>query len=142
MTFFELQPEVDGGLGSETTGDTIARPPQLDHFHYEFDAWPEDSLIEALCTYIVTDALKRRLIEAHASGVAFGHVQLTKSGICEELHPYQKLPPYSWLIIKGRAGEDDFGMSIDNNLVVSSRIMNLLRGFVINNCDINEYTVS
>jgi hypothetical protein len=139
MTYFILEPEVAGGFGPATTGDLRARPPLLDKFNYEFDTWLGDPLLEALSTFIVTDRLKERLIEAHASGVLFGDVEITKAGIYLDLYGDRPLPAFSWLQITGRAGKDDFGLSSSGLLVVSERIMNLLNAFGLNHCEISDY---
>ena len=97
-----------------------------------------DALLEALCTFIVTDALKEALIEARASGVAFGDVEVTKSGIFLDMNGDRPLPAFSWLQITGRAGKDDFGRSSSLRLVVSERIMNLLKVFGLNHCEVSE----
>jgi hypothetical protein len=139
MTYFVLEPEVAGGFGPATTGDLRARPPQLEKFNYEFDVWLGDPLLEAVSTFIVTDRLKDRLIEAHASGVAFGDVEVTKAGIFLDMNGDRPLPAFSWLQITGRAGKDDFGLSSSGLLVVSERMMNLLKAFGLNHCDVSEY---
>src|SRR5580704_16691696 len=76
MTYFILEPEVAGSFGPATAGDLRATPPLIEKFNYEFDTWLGDPLLEALCTFIVTDRLKDRLIEARASGIAFGDVEV------------------------------------------------------------------
>ena len=139
MTYFVLEPEVAGGFGPATIGNLRARPPLLEKFNYEFDTWLGDPLLEALGTFIVTDHLKERLIEAHASGVGFGDVEATKSGIYLDLYGDRPLPAFSWLQITGRAGKDDFGLSSSGYLIVSERMMNLLKAFGLNHCEISEY---
>ena len=139
MTYFVLEPEVAGGFGPATTGNLQVRPPQIEKFNYEFDTWLGDPLLEALSTFIVTDRLKERLIEAHASGVAFGDVEVTKAGIFLDLYGDRPLPAFSWLQITGRAGQDDFGLSSSRHLIVSARIVNLLKAFGLNHCEISEY---
>jgi hypothetical protein len=139
MTYFVLEPEVAGGFGPATTGSLNVRPPQLEKFNYEFDVWPGDPLVEAVRNFIVTDGLKEALIEARASGVAFGDVEVTKSGIFLDMNGDRPLPAFSWLQITGRAGKDDFGRSSSRRLVVSERIMNLLNAFGLNHCEVSEY---
>jgi hypothetical protein len=139
MTYFTLEPEVDGSFGFSTTGDLTATPPLLEKFNYEFDTWPVDPLVEIICTFIVTDCLKERLIEARASGVAFGDVEVTKSEIFLDLYGDRPLPAFSWLKITGRAGTDDFGLPSSHRLVVSERMMNLLKAFELKYCDVSEY---
>ena len=139
MTYFVLEPEVAGDFGPGTTGDLRARPPQVQKFNYEFDTWPYDPLLEALGTFIVTDRLRQRLIEAHATGVAFGDVEVTKSGLYLDLYGDRPLPALSWLQITGRAGEDDFALSSSGHLMISERMMNLLKEFELKYCDVSEY---
>ena len=139
MTYFILEPEVAGDFGPATTGDWRARPPRFEKFNYEFDTWPCDPILEALSTFIVTDRLKERLIEAHASGVAFGDVEVTKAGIFLDLYGDRPLPAFCWLQITGRAGKDDFGLSSSRRLVVSERMMNLLKAFELTYCEVSEY---
>ena len=139
MTYFLLEPEVAGGFGPATTGNLRVRPPQLEKFNYEFDVWLGDPLLEAVRNFIVTDRLKERWIEAHATGVAFGDVEVTKSGEFLDLYGDRPLPSFSWLQITGRAGKDDFGLSPSGDLIVSERIINLLKEFGLKYCDVSEY---
>jgi hypothetical protein len=139
MTYFELEPEVSGTFGPATTGNLNVRPPQLEKFNYEFDLWPVDPLIEAIRNYIVTDRLKERLIEIHASGIAFGDVEITKSGEYLDMYGDRPLPAFSWLKITGRPGKDDFGLSSSRLLIVSERIMTLLNAFGLKHCEVSEY---
>jgi hypothetical protein len=139
MKFFELQPEMPGDLGPSTTGDLIARPPKVEHLEFEFNVWPEDCLVEAISTYIVTNALKKHLLGARPTGATFGHVKITKSGFFQDVYPNERLPAFSWLVITGRRGKDDFGMSSRGNLVVSERVLNLIKKFGLRNCEIEDY---
>jgi hypothetical protein len=139
MTYFILEPEVAGSFGSATTGDLRAKSLRIDKFNYEFDTWLGDALLEAVSTFIVTDRLKECLVDAHASGVAFGYVEVTKSEIFLDLYGDRPLPAFSWLQITGQAGKDDFGLSSSRRLVVSERMMNLLKAFELKYCDISEY---
>ena len=136
---FHFRARSGGDFGPATTGDWSARPPRVEKFNYEFDTWPVDPLLEALNTFIVTDPLRERLMEAHASGIAFGDVELTKSGIFLDMNGDRPLPAFSWLKITGRAGIDDFGLSSSGHLIVSERMMNLLNTFGLKYCDVSEY---
>ena len=126
-------------VGPTTTGNLQVRPPQIEKFNYESDTWLGDPLLEALSTFIVTDRLKERLIEAHASGVGFGDVEATKAGIFLDLYDDRPLPAFSWLQITGRAGTDDFGLSSSRHLIVSERMMNLLKAFGLKHHEVSEY---
>ncbi len=139
MTYFKLEPEVAGGLGPVSTGDLKARPPRLDKFNYEFDVWLGDPLLEAVSNFIVTDRLKERLIEARASGIKFDDVEITKSAEYRDGYLDRSLPSFAWLQVIGQAGKDDFGLSPSGDLIVSERIMHLLKTFGLNHCEISEY---
>ncbi len=139
MTYFVLEPEVAGGLGPASTGDLRARPPRLEKFNYEFDVWLGDPLVEAISNFIVTTGLKARLIEAHASGVRFGDVEVTRSGEYRDKYLDRPLPAFSWLQVTGQAGKDDFGLSSSGDLVVSQRMLNLLKTVGLNHCEVSEY---
>lgn len=140
--FYELAPEVAGHLGPETVIDRSTQHPVVRAVHYEFDGWPDDDLIEASPCFLVTDRIKRLIEEAKASGCSFGAVKVTTSEQFEELEvleEHQKpraLPPFSWLIIHGTAQQDDFGMSATRSLIVSERMLQVLKRGRLDNCDV------
>jgi hypothetical protein len=139
MRYFELEPEVGGFFGPASVADVTKRPPIVSTFNYEFDTWLGDPILEALCAYIVTDDLKDRLTAAGASGISFGPVEITKSDIFEGLQPDETLPAFSWLQVVGKPGSDDFGLSENFMLVVSERILELLKQAGMKHCTIVEY---
>jgi hypothetical protein len=55
--FFQLEPEVAGGLGPHSVLDTSVHPPIVLKLHYEFDGQPCDDVLEAFPSYIVTHRL-------------------------------------------------------------------------------------
>lgn len=127
MNFYSIEPEVAGGFGPNAIlEDPKARPPRIRHFHYEFDGWLGDPILETVASFIVTQVLKKRLEEIRATGVRFASVEISKSGEFEDLHPERELPNFIWLQINGQAGKDDFGLSSSHSLVVSERILNIL----------------
>ena len=143
MRFFELEPEMPGDLGPSTTGDLISRPPKIKNLEFEFNVWPDDCLVEAIGTYIVIDTLRDKLILLNPTGVTFDRVKISKSEFFREfyrhLYPNRKLPAFSWLKITGQGGKDDFGLSPRGNLIVSLRVLELLKEFGLNHCEIENY---
>ena len=95
-------------------------------------------LHETVGCFIVTDVLRQKIERANASGVAFGSVEISKSSEFEELFPDQELPDFVWLQACGKAGVDDFGLSADNRLVASERMLALCREEGISHCVIVE----
>lgn len=55
------------------------------------------------------------------------------------MYAEKNIPKFSWLRIHGKAGQDDFGISGDNRLVVSEKIMRILNRFRLANCDAEKY---
>jgi len=140
--FYELAPEVAGHLGPATVLDRSQQPPIVRAVQYEFDGWPVDDLIEAFPCFIVTDKMKLLIEGASASGCSFGPVKVTTSEQFKELEELEErqeprtLPPFSWLIVNGTAKRDDFGISAKGSLIVSERMLQVLKGGQLGNCDI------
>src|SRR5579859_4713915 len=112
MKYYALEPEVAGFFGQNAVlADPYARPPRITKFHYEFDVWLGDPLLEAVACFIVLESLKEKLLALRATGVAFGEVEVSTSEEFEELDPGLKLPKFAWLQVTGEAGKDDFGLS-------------------------------
>ncbi len=135
--FYELAPEVAGHLGPGTVLDKTRHPPIVQVLHYEFDGWEGDELIEAFPCFIVTETMRRRIESAEANGCQFGRVKVSRSEEFEELHKGRQLPPFVWLIVNGVAGQDDFGTSADGSLVVSERILQVMKAGRLDHCDVS-----
>jgi hypothetical protein len=134
-----LEPEVAGGLGQKAVLDHSVSPPRVTRFHYEFDGWLGDPLLETVAFFIVTDQLKRGILDLAATGVSFAKVEISKSGEFEDFFPNRQLPHFAWLQVIGKAGQDDFGLSASHRLVVSQRVLDLLRQTGMSHCDIAEF---
>lgn len=139
MRYFLLEPEVGGGVGPETVMDTSVHPPRVDRLHYEMDTWLGDDLLTTFPCYIVTERLEAALRRLAPSGGEFGEVLVTASETFRDFHPRTKLPRFVWLKVVGRPGVDDLGMSQDHLLVVSERVLDELKRFHLEHCDIAEY---
>ena len=139
MKFYSLEPEVAGSLGPGTVMDTAVHPPRVHKLHYESDGWSGDDILEPFPCYIITEQLKKKLEASEPLGCGFDNVEITKSEQFGILYPSREIPKFYWLRIHGKAGIDDLGISDDNMLVVSERILRLMSQFHLNNCDIEEY---
>ena len=140
MKYYALEPEAPGGFGpSSVFFDVKARPPRIAKFNYEFDIWPRDPLVEAVASYIVTESLKERIAALCPTGVSFGPVEVSKSGQFEDLYPNRELPKFVWLQVTGNAGRDDFGLSTTHSLVVSERILVILKEVGVHRCAITKF---
>ena len=139
MTFFVLEPEVAGGFGPDTTLDRSVHPPRPITFNYQFDGWLGDPIIETVANFIVTLPLKEKLESVHASGITFDKVKISKSGEFEDFHQNMDLPEFAWMRISGSPGDDDFGLNEEHRLVVSSRVLKILKDEGMSNSDIEPY---
>ena len=143
MKYYALEPEAPGGFGPNSVFfDVKARPPRIAKFNYEFDIWPRDPLVEAVACYVVTENLKEQIAALHPTGVSFGPVEISKSGQFEDRYPNYELPKFVWLQVTGNAGQDDFGFSATHSLVVSERILNVLKAAGMSHSDIVPFNIA
>ena len=136
MHYFELQPEVAGGVGSCTQFDRSCHPPLVSHLHYLFDGWLGDELIEGFPVFLVTSSLTESFARGNLTGFEVGEVDVEESQQFHDIHPDTRLPPFVWLKVTGRPGVDDFGLSPSHRLVVSQRALSLM---TLAHCDVDPY---
>jgi hypothetical protein len=139
MEYHILEPEVAGGLGEGTVMNRSVHPPDVKLLHYNFDGWLGDVLVESFPCFIVTVEAVKKLQGLPATGVDFGDVRVTKSAQFQEIHPYQTLPEFKWLKVIGKAGREDFGLASDFRLVVSDRVLHVLRSLGLSNALIEVF---
>ncbi len=137
MNYYSLNPEVAGGLGSNTVMNRRTHPPAVRRLHYEFEGWLGDALLESFPCFIVTATLGTAIQRANFTGVAVDEVEISTSETFNELQPQQRLPKFVWLQITGKAGRDDFGLSDQHRLVVSGSALRVLQSFPLDHCDID-----
>jgi hypothetical protein len=141
MKYKYIEPEVSGELGDKTVLDNAIFPPKIKDLHYEFCGWLGSDIIESFPVYIVTDRLKIAIEKTKLSGVIFSDLTVTTSNLFKEMHPNIELPEFYWMQISGIAGNNDFGMSKDNRLVISSDVIDLLKQFNISDAVIEDYNL-
>jgi len=136
---FSLEPEVAGGFGENTIIDHTTHPPDVKRLHYELDGWLGDDLLESFPCYIVTDRIKIAIDDVAETGFDFDDVEITTSEQFHELYSDREIPTFWWLKVSGEAGVDDFGISADNCLVVSERVLSAVReNGILLNCEITD----
>ncbi len=144
MNYFELNPEASGTFGEsvEFDGSRQDRPPRVTKMAFDFEQWPEDCIIETICNFIITEPLKQALeqVSPPLTGCSFGHVEITtEEQQFDELYGDRELPNFVWLKIEGTACKDDFGYSQENSLVVSERVLEVIKLFPHKYLDMKEY---
>lgn len=136
MRYLVLEPEVAGGFGRNTVMDSATHPPMVSRLHYELQGWLGDELLETFPCYIVTQRLRKVFEEAGLMGAEYTVAEVTASEQFREIYGNRAIPDFVWLVIEGRAGVDDFGISQDNRLVVSERVLHLMS---LRHCDVAEF---
>ena len=129
-------------MGERTELDTTVHPPIVHHLHLQFNGWLGDDLLETFPCFTVTEWLRRAIEKFSFSGCEFDVLEVSTSEMFEELYPNRRLPIFHWLKVFGAPGHDDFGMLSDARLVVSALLLECLRRFNLQQCDIGAFTPS
>lgn len=138
MKFFALDPEVAGGLGSDSKLDTSVHPPRVLRLHYEIDAWLGDDLVQTFPCYLVTRRLWEMLGRLKATGASIQAAKVTVSDDFKEMNPGKAVPEFLWLKVTGEAGKEDLGLTKDARLVVSEPVLEAMRDR-LKHCDVAAY---
>lgn len=139
MAYFEIEPEVTGGWGENTQANTNVHPPVVTKLHYAFDGWLGDAILETFPSFIVTVDLGRALIDGEFTGFGLEPVEVSKTEQFVELHPDRELPDFYRLEVGKNAAVDDFGINDQHKLVVSQSVLNTLREYGLDHCEIHQY---
>ncbi len=133
MKYFELTTQAAGSFGEsvEFAGSRQERPPKVTKMAYDFESWPEDSINGWMSHYIVTKELAQALESANPplTGFSVGEVEVTTESQFDELYGDRELPEFVWLKVEGEAGKNDFGLSLKNSIVVSDRVLEIIKCF-------------
>ncbi|BCG79529.1 hypothetical protein [Mesorhizobium sp. 113-3-3] len=121
MNYYEIEPLVAGELGKDTVMDPSVHPPVVSKLHFQFAGWHGDALVTAFPCFLVTEEAKRGLLAIGITGATFADAEVTISEDFHLVQPDVELPPFVWLKVDGKAGQDDFGISRTLNLVISER---------------------
>jgi hypothetical protein len=140
MEYKYIDPEVSGGLGSESVLDNSVHPPIIKELHYEFDGWLGDDIIESFPAYLITERLKQEIENNSFTGYLISNVLITKSSLFNEIYPNKNLPEFHWLKVYGKAGVDDFGIGKGSRLVISKRVITTLTQFTTLSADFEEFS--
>lgn len=138
--YYYVEPEVAGGLGTNTVMNRDVHPPSVSLLHYHLDGWLGDAILESFPCFIATSTAKQELQAVGSTGARFDQVEVTTSDQFRELYPNRQLPEFVWLKVEGKPGRDDLGIAPDGRLVVSERTLDVLRACGISQALIGEFT--
>jgi hypothetical protein len=139
MQYYQLEPEVAGGIGEHSVIDRSSGKMVVRKLHYEFDGWGGDELLESTPCFIVSERLAHEIDRAQLTGISFDAVEVTTSDQFKELYPNRQIPKFIWLKVEGEAGRDDFGIAPGLLLVVSKRAYDLLKIFGVANALVTPF---
>jgi hypothetical protein len=167
MRLFELHPEVAGGFGPNTVirnSDAVQSGAEtlLDvvHLEYRFEDWAGDDLVTSFPCFIVTERLAAKLKASSVSGLEWDNVEVTTSPEFHQRKMRLLLPPFERMCPKGTV-ELDVDKRVVNwsghdacisatatgialrfprprRLVVTERMLNVLREYSIKECSVKE----
>ncbi|OOM06323.1 hypothetical protein [Clostridium saccharobutylicum] len=154
MKLFMLEPEVAGEIGENTIYDNFddvryrGAYPKISHLHFIFSGWLGDCIIESAPCFIVTDELKSKIEKSGLKGYKFEDLEVSLSDEFIEMYPNRDIPQFKRLIPMGSVvvydetytqwSGEDFNLSNKSYLVVSEKVLDILKECNIDNCDIYE----
>jgi hypothetical protein len=148
MNYYLIEPQAAGHFGKESIFiDRSVRPPIIATLHFEFDSWLGDDIVTNIGIYIGTrrlaDLLQSSLLDL--SGVHFKPIKISKSPEyywlehrADDSAPKQ-LPEFLWFDVSGVPGIDDFGNTEERELVISERVLSIMKLLKLDWCDIQKY---
>jgi len=130
--YYKVEAEVPGDFTRKSTIDRTKIPFKVLDLVYTFDRWLGDDIATSLGEFIVTERLRQRLVEFAGTGYYFDKVRVTKSEkfrltIAQIPTAFPPLPKFHWLKITGIAGQDDFGLGENWDLIVSEPALSVLK---------------
>jgi hypothetical protein len=138
-TYYIIEPGVPGELGEKTILDYSTEPPyKVVKLECLFYVLLNDDILEIHPCFIVTERLRKALEQFQGTGYQFDDVEITTDEQFAEFYPDLKLPNYYWMKIYGNPGIDDAGLTKRHDLVVSDRLLDILRRFNIQHCTIRR----
>lgn len=137
--FFLIEPEVAGGLGENTVIHHDQVPPRVERLHYEFEGWLGDDLVESYPCFVVTRAMGEGLVRTGLTGFFLRDVEVSTSEVFRGLYPGRRLPEFRRHDVDGTPGEDDLGLDERARLVVSEKVLDVLRTGSLDNCAVTAW---
>jgi hypothetical protein len=131
MRFFYLVPGcVGAAYGGPIANHHRRLPPGCE---IEIEFWSGDALVSVAPWWILaTEAARDAVLSAECPGAHFEAIEVFKG---HQFFVFGKddteLPVLFWMNVQGKAGQDDFGIASNLELVVSERALKLLQSLGI-----------
>jgi hypothetical protein len=131
---FVLDPQVAGELGARTEIDTSVHPPVVTCLEYVLDRPGTDDLIQSFPVFLATSPLKSALDAAGMRGITWREAAISHGDFYDEVSGGDSVS-YLWLV-PGEPGDDCWIEEM--MLVVSDRMMDVLRSACLDDCVVTE----
>lgn len=132
--FFNVEPEVAGGLAEGTVLDRSSHPPVVSKVHYRVEGWLGDALIESFPVFLLRQEAWNAVVAEGLTGARIDHAEISVS---PDLRDFA-LPAFVWFQPAGIAKTDDFGTAADGRLILSQRARDLLARFGLAHAEITS----
>ena len=134
IQYFKLLPQKFGFVTTANFSEVKTKPNAAENLEFIFDVQPEDDIGGEGEFNLMTDRLVNALKPLEPSGIVFRQDNLKIRG---NAHVQSATNFESWWIadVSGKAGRDDFGYEF-GYLVVSERVMNVIKDFTLRWCQI------
>jgi hypothetical protein len=127
-------PSVD-----ESIGDINSSGPQLERLHFVLDLEPVSDIIAQENIFLATERLVNALKAINPSGVVFLHDNVEVVGDANFRDVFKaNFDEWWWLQILGAPGKDDFGYK-RGWLIVSEKVMEIMKQFRLDYCTVEEF---
>lgn len=137
--YFQLEPEVSGELGEKTILNNATHPPKIESLEFVFKGWLGDCLIECFPAFLITEKVAKKLTDNDITGFSLKNVKIRKDHPFNEMHPNLTLPSFVWVKITEITKNSDFKLR-NNLLIVSRKVLEILKSEGLNHCDIEKIT--
>lgn len=129
--YYVLRPEVAGYIGEGSIPPLCNRPDEYTKIVYQFEAPPNDCIIEADRQYFFRLDLIDRLQNIQATGFALHDFEIRVGdqfdNILDTMEPNWVFPEFKWLKIHGQPGEQDIARDREFRILVSQRVLNAMK---------------
>lgn len=145
MQYYELEPEVAGGIGKMS--ELLYKDGMIDRvkfLHYEFYGWLGDELLTTYPCFIVTESLMDDIIFSGLKGVEFKNIRMSFSEEFDSAYEKTTIPPFMEIKCKFVCEENidkltcDFYRTKYDELIVSEKALNVLRRHKFDFCKIKK----
>jgi len=138
---FIFSPEVSGEMGDNTIVDNRFTPMKVYHLEMVFDRFSDD-IFESFPVYIVSQSLYDKIIDLGFTGMDNARlITYEMNEQFDDVYPNGEKPTQNYYMvdITGEADDDFFIDKVINDLVVSSRALQLLKSFRVRYAEVKEY---